>query len=50
MQLRSSVVVAVAKAGRCSSNSNWELPYAVGVALKKKNKIKRELINHDRDG
>ena len=39
-----SVAVAVAKAGSYSSDSTlaWELPYATGAALKRKNKIRRK--------
>ena len=45
MQLESQVAVAVAQAGGC--NSTWELPYAVGVALKKK---KKEQVNGEKGG
>ena len=42
MWLRSGMVVAVTYAGSCSSDSPlaWELPHAVGVALKSKEKEK----------
>ena len=44
MQLGSSVSVAVAEAGSCSSNSTlgWELPCAVPAALKRKKKRKKK--------
>ena len=43
-QLRSCVAVAVVQAGSCSSNSSlaWELPHAVGAALKRKDGRKEE--------
>ena len=45
VQLGSAVAVSVAQAGSCSSNSTptWNLPYAVGMALKRKNKQKTQL-------
>ena len=44
VQLRSSVAMAMVWADSCSSNSTpaWELPYAMGEALKKKKKKKKE--------
>ena len=47
MQLRSSTAVAVAEASSYRSNPAWELPYAVGLALKRHTHTHTQIYNKD---